>query len=343
MRRSLNFPATLDFKIIDSSVHALDPMTHLVLIRTLAFCVFAAVASAQEVLDGIAALVNEEVITFSQVRELVGPKEKAARDQLKGGAELAEKIKEIRLQAINDLIDRQLILAEFKKNKFQLPEYVIDERVQTIVREEFGNDRAAFLRTLAAQGYTLEKFRQQQKDVIIVQEMRRAAMKGNSSIIPETQIAQDYRLHTAEYTSEDLVKLRMIVLKKSTEGDARKRMMEEIREKIASGAEFQDLARMYSEDTTQESGGDWGWINRRTLNESLTKLVFSMKPGQVSHVIEMGGNYYLLSVEARKPATTKPLKEVHDEIEKRLLQHERQKAQQEWLAKLRKKAFIKMF
>src|SRR5258708_36339879 len=91
---------------------------------------------AQDVLNGIAAVVNDEVITFSQVRELVGAKEQSARQQLKG-EELVEKIKEIRLQAINDLIDRQLILQEVKKQKFQIPDYFINDRVSTIIREEF--------------------------------------------------------------------------------------------------------------------------------------------------------------------------------------------------------------
>src|SRR5678815_4835459 len=107
---------------------------------------------AQQVLDGIAAVVNEDVITFSQVRELIGSSEQAARQQLKG-TELDEKIKEIRLRAINDLVDRQLILQEFYKNKFNIPDHFIDDRVQTIIREEFGGDRAAFIRTLGAQGY----------------------------------------------------------------------------------------------------------------------------------------------------------------------------------------------
>ena len=39
----------------------------------------------------------------------------------------------------------------------------------------------------------------------------------------------------------------------------------------------------------------------------------------------------------------KPLKDVRPEIEKTLLQGERQKQQQEWLLKLRKKAFIKLY
>ena len=64
-------------------------------------------ANGQEVLNGLAAVVNKDPITFSQVRDLVGPQERAARNQLTGQA-LVEKIKEIRLAALNELINRQL-------------------------------------------------------------------------------------------------------------------------------------------------------------------------------------------------------------------------------------------
>jgi peptidyl-prolyl cis-trans isomerase SurA len=212
-----------------------------------------------------------------------------------------------------------------------------------VIREEFGGDRSAFLRTLAAQGYTLEKFKEQQRDVVIVQEMRRIAMKGATPTVSEDKILKAYRERAAEFTSEDQIKLRMIAIKQSGASNSRRKMIEEIREKIVEGAEFQDLARMYSEDPTQEAGGDWGWINRKQLNEQLTKIAFSLKPGQVSDVVEMSGSYYLLYVEAKKPAVTKPLKEVRDELEKQITQQERQKLQQDWLLKLRKKAFVKVF
>ena len=305
-------------------------------------CAFLPTTRGQEVLDGIAAVVNEDVITFSQVRDLVGPIEKSARDQLKGN-ELVEKIKEIRLKAINDLIDRQLILQEFKKQKFNIPEHFVDDRIATIVREEFGGDRAAFVRTLAAQGFTLEKFKQAETEKMIVQAMRGQNVKGDSTV-PAEKIQAYYQAHRDKYTSEEQIKLRMIAIRKGeAENAGRRKMIEEIREKIVGGAEFQDLARMYSEDPTQENGGDWGWVNRRTLNDSLAKTAFAMKPGQVSQVIELGNSYFLLIVEAKKAAETKPLSVMRDEIEKELLQGQRQAALSEWAGKLRKKAYIKMF
>jgi peptidyl-prolyl cis-trans isomerase SurA len=298
-------------------------------------------ASGQEVLDGIAAVVNDSVITFSQVRELVGAQEKAARESLKG-EELVEKVKEIRLRAINDLIDRELILQEFKGKGFTIPDHFLEERISTITREEFGGDRAAFVRTLAAQGYTLERFRQLEREKMIVQAMRSQNVKSDV-LVPEPKVVAYYKKNTEAYSEEEQIKLRMITIRKSEGSDSRKRMMAEIRQKIVEGAEFQDLARMYSEDSTQEAGGDWGWITRKTLNEELTKVAFGLKPGQVSNIIELGNSYYLLTVEARKNATTKPLAEVRAEIEKKLIQEERQRALQEWTAKLRKKAYIKLY
>ncbi len=302
-------------------------------------------ARAQSVLNGIAAEVamggEKEVVTFSQVRELVEAKEKQARDALQGTT-LVEKIKEIRLAAINDLIDRTLILEDFKVKGYTIPEHVIDDQISQILKDSFGGDRQAFLRTLAAQNLTLEKFREYQRDSIIVQEMRRMAAKGATSV-SDQKIQEFYKEHADEYSSQEEAKVRVIVLRGGSEsGDARK-SIEDIREKIVGGAEFGDLARMYSQGTEQEAYGDVGWIDRKHFNESLTTVVFALKPGELSQIVELGGSYSLFLCEATKQANLKPLKEVRPEIEKVLLSTERQKQQQDWLLKLRKKAYIKVF
>jgi len=298
-------------------------------------------ARAQEVLDGIAAVVNDDVITFSQVRELIGPEEKAARESLKG-EELVAKVKEIRLKAINDLVDRQLILQEFRKNKFAIPPHVVEDRINTLVREQFGGDRGAFVRTLQAQGYTLDKFRQVETEKMIVQAMRSQNVK-HDVIVPEAKIKEVYQQSRDEYTDEEQIKLRMIAIRKGESGDTRRGMIEEIRAKIIEGAEFGDLAAMYSEDSTQDQRGDWGWINRKTLNEKLAKIAFTMKVGQVSPIVDVANSYYLLFVEAKKNGVTKPLSTVRDKIQEKITLEERQKRQEEWLKKLRKKAYIKLY
>ena len=306
-------------------------------------------AQQAEVLDGVAAIVNKDVITISQVRELIGSRERSLRD-VYSGTNLADKIKEMRLAALKDLVDRQLIIQEFRKMQEKganIPDYVVDDRVQTIIREEFGNDRAAFVRTLQAQGYSVTRFKEIEKEKIVVQAMRQAKINENFVISPN-QIQAFYNKNKAAYALPEQVKLRMIVLREGKATDVpgsenKAQTAEEIRQKLVSGAEFPRMAEMYSEDEgTRDSGGDWGWIERNTLNEQLSSVAFSLRPGQVSPVVKLADSYYILLVEAKKNASVKPMPEVRDEIEKNLIQQERMKVQQRWIDTLRAKAYIKI-
>ena len=304
-------------------------------------------AQQAEVVDGVAAIVNDDVITISQVRELVGARERAMREGY-NGPDLADKIKEMRLGALKDLVDRQLIIQEFRSMQEKganIPDYVVDDRVQTIIREEFGGDRAAFIRTLQAQGYTLTRFKEIEKEKIIVQAMRQAKITDNFVVSPK-QIQDFYDKNKTAYSIPDQVKLRMIVLREGSNdviGANKRQTAEEIREKIVGGAEFERMAQMYSEDeATSDLGGDWGWVERNTLNEQLTKTAFSLKAGETSPVLQIGDSFYILFVEARKNASIKPMAEVREEIERNLIQQERMKAQQRWIDTLRRKAYIKI-
>ena len=306
-------------------------------------------AQQSEVIDGVAAIVNKDVITISQVRELVGSRERSLREAYSGN-QLAAKIAEMRAAAVKDLIDRQLIIQEFKKMQEKgasIPEYVIDDRVQTIIREEFGGDRSNFVRTLQAQGYTMTRFKEVEREKIIVQAMRQAKVNENFVVSPN-QIQNYYDKNKGAYALPEQIKLRMIVLREGTGSDvpgtgSKSQTAAEIRQKLASGAEFARMAEMYSEDdTTRDAGGDWGWIEHNTLNEQLTKVAFSLRAGQVSDVVKLGDSYYIMVVEARKNATVKPMGDVREEIERNLIQQERMKVQNRWLESLRKKAYIKI-
>lgn len=302
------------------------------------------VYSQAEVIDGIAAVVNSDVITYSQVRELIGARERALRASLQGD-ELANQIKEIRFAALKDLIDRQLILQEFKKKGLTIPPHLLEDRVQDIIRREFGGDRSAFVRTLKSQGYTIARFKEVEKDKITVQAMRQTFVRDDFVISP-AQIQAYYDKQKNDYATPEQIKLRMIVLRDDGDGLAggKLAMAEEIRTKLISGAEFGRMAQMYSEDTaTQELEGDWGWIDQKTLSGPLTQKAFALRAGEIGPVVEIGGSYYIMMVEARKNAAVKSIAEVRDEIEQNLIQLEKNKELQRWLDTLRQNAYIKIY
>ena len=295
-------------------------------------------------MDGIAAVVNGEVITFSQVRALSAPREKLLRSQLTG-KDLEKKLIELRELALKDLIDRRLVIQAFKKESYQIPDHIVDQRVHEIIRESFGGDRNTFIKTLEAQNYTLGEFKEKELERIMVSAMRSHNVKTNSIISP-TKIEDYYRKHHEEFTSKEQIKLRMIMIsgqKDTASAPAQKALAEEVLGKLAGGAEFDRTAQVYSEDSTKDNGGDWGWIERNTLAAPLEKFAFNMPVGRISNIIDYAGNYYIIKVEDKRGGTTRSLAQARDDIEKRLLQEEAQGIQERWIAGLRAKAYIKTF
>jgi parvulin-like peptidyl-prolyl isomerase len=300
----------------------------------------------QRMVDGIAAVVNSNVITYGQVRELLMFRQRSLNETYQGD-ELKAKMKESQDAALKDLVDRQLIIDSFKEQGFSIPEYVIEDRLQNLIREEFGGDRTAFVRTLRAQGFSLSRFREIEREKIIVQAMRQRAVRSDFVISPD-KVEAYYRRNIAEYSTPEEIRLSMIVLRVEEDGSgdpaaAKRSMAEEIRGKLAEGADFAGMAQMYSEDSTAEAGGDWGWIDRKTLNEELNRVAFSLQPGQLSRVVQLGDSLYIMRVEARKAAVTKPLAELREEISKKLYEEERLRLQEQWIKTLREKAYVKVY
>ncbi len=319
------------------------------MVALLAFSCFgvAAIASptrGAESVNGIAAVVNDKVITYSEVREVVEPRERLLRSQY-SGEELVKKITALRKAALQDLIDRALIIQAFDKEKLVIPPHFIDQRVDAVIKENFGGDRNAFIKTMESQKYTMSKFRELERQKIVVQAMRGKNVKTDL-LIPPAKIEEYYRQHKELFSSKAQVKLRMIMIpghQDSGGGTAQQSMAEEIRSKLITGADFDKMAQMYSEDSTRDLGGDWGWIDDKTLSPELSKVAFSLKPGEISKVVDISGNHYILKVEARQGGDVKLLKEVRSDIESRMRQEQAQMLQEHWLASLRSKAYIKTF
>jgi peptidyl-prolyl cis-trans isomerase SurA len=304
----------------------------------------AAFGAEPEVVNGIAAIVNGDVITYSQVRELSAPREKLLRSQYTG-EELEKGLKEAREAALKDLIDRRLIIQSFQKEKFQIPDHFVEEQVHGIIKESFGGDRNTFIKTLEAQSYSLGEFKQKETERMIVQAMRSKNVKRNPISSP-TKVEEYYKKHRAEFTAKEQVKLRMIMISghaDTGQSATQKALAEEVLGQLAGGAEFERIAQTYSEDGTRDVGGDWGWIGRNTLAGPLEKIAFNMPIGRISNIIDYGGNYYILKVEERQGGTTRSLAEARPDIEKKLLQEEAQDLQDRWIAGLRAKAYIRTF
>jgi hypothetical protein len=93
-------------------------------------CNIASAEGEPTVVDGIAAVVNGEVITYSQVRALSAPQERLLRQQYTG-EELAKKLTELRQLSVKDLIDRRLVIQAFKKESYEIPDHIVISEYMT--------------------------------------------------------------------------------------------------------------------------------------------------------------------------------------------------------------------
>lgn len=319
----------------------------------LVLCLGRSTASAQFI-DGIAAIVNDKVITFSEVKKQVDPTEKLLR-QSYTGPELVDKVKEARLNALKSLIERQLIIQDFNKTGYFVPENIVDDRVKEVINSQFEGDRTAFVKTLLANGVSLDNYRQDTREQIIVQYMRQKNV-SSAVIVSPYRIEQYYQENLKQFVQDEQVHLHIIFLRKTLfkptrtkadgtteEYDPQEEILKEIVYKLDTGSVFDELARSYSEGPKREQGGDLGWVTRDTLRPELRDIAFGLKPGQHSAIVPTDDGFYLLRVEDVKRSSVQPIAEAREQIEKTLLLEERQKLQQDWIDGLRSKAFIKMF
>ncbi len=235
-----------------------------------------------------------------------------------------------------------MILRSFDVEGYQLPESVVDQLVQDRIRDRFG-DRVTFIKTLQAQGMTVEQFRKDVRNQYIIQALRQKNISSEIVVSPY-KVETYYLAHTNEFQMEDEVKLRMIVLNKTSADDTNTlHRAGEVLSEIKNGAAFSEMASIYSDGSQKSQGGDWGWVERSVLRKDLAEAAFALKPGQMSGAIDTPTAVYLMLVEQTRPAHVKTLDDVREDIEKTLRTQQQAQLEKNWIDGLKKKTFIRYF
>lgn len=307
-------------------------------------------AAGTELLNGVAAIVNESVITFDDVNLFTRRAIKGLENQLlpRGKtAEFDQRRQTVLRDGLEQLIERDLIIHEFKTAGYNLPESIIDDVVSARVKEEFG-DRLTLTKTLHERNQTFESFRKDERDAFVVSQMTIKNINQNLVISPK-KIERFFSENQEKYRVGDRAKVRMILIDKSRHAVGEpKKIADEVLAKAKAGADFGKLADESSDDARRFKGGlrgDQGWVENKDsdLRKELRDFAFNAKAGDLSPVIETDGAVFLVKVEAREQARVRPLTEVRDDVEATLKGVERERLRKKWINKLRAKAFVRYF
>ncbi len=304
-------------------------------------CAFAEKA----VSDGVAVIVNDTIITYYDVQKQIQDDIDLLVNQYARQPDvMRQKISDIRAMGTEMLIDRQLILHEYKTAGYKYPEAIIEDSIDDRIKQKY-RDRATLLKGLHEQGITAEMWKQQQREEILIVAMQQLKAPRDVLISPQ-KILDFYETNKTNFAMGEQVKLRMLVLNKPAgdKGEV-KAVAEDILRKINEGASFAEMAKIHSDGPQKNTGGDWGWADREhdTLRTELADVAFKLKPGEKSGVIDLPDACWIILVEEKRPAHVRPLAEVRDDIERTLRIMEATRVQRKWLKRLRDKAFVSYF
>jgi peptidyl-prolyl cis-trans isomerase SurA len=308
----------------------------------------AGLSSGQSSTNGIAAVVNGNVVTRSEVRDAVNAQEQMLRFQLQNDpSALQREIANLRVTALDSLIDRELVLTEFKRLGAQIKPQWVEDDINSIIRESFKGDRDAFVKELAKNCMTMKKFREMREKMMIVQAMRGKMAAQQAPATPK-EIDDFYDKHVDEWREGGMIKISTITLPKYSGEDGttpvgQKKLAEEIRRKVVNGADFATTAKTYSKDSHAENGGAWDWMARDQMKPSIAAVAFALKTGGISSVIEEEGSYIIIACDAIKHGNAKSLEEVRKDIERAISSEKSKATLDKWMEGLRKRAVIKKF
>ena len=299
--------------------------------------------------NGIAAIAEEKVITVDDIRREIAPLVAQIQRDARNEKEFNEKLESLQDSVIQDLIDKVLIIKEFRKEKDgkevrNIPRSFIDNRIADILSEQFDNDRSKFLAYLRSKGSTLREYRKEVEEDIIFHYMQQQQRKSQSVVSP-VRIETFYRENKDRFFQEDSVHLRLIQLSR-VDGATDTELMtkaDAILAKFRGGAKFEELAREYSQDSRRARGGDWGWVKRSDLKDDFKTPLFALKPGEVTAPVLLPEGCFLLFAEERKYAGNQAIDEVRDQIERLLVTQMARTSQERWLERLRRNGYVKHY
>jgi len=295
--------------------------------------------------NGIVAVVEDKVITVDDLRREIAPRVAGIQRSATSEKDFNDKMEALQDDIIQEMIDRVLIVKDFKKDdKRHIPESIIDNALADEQIRRFDGDRSKFLAYLKAIGMTFREYRKKMEDDIIYDYMR-GQQRKNQAVVSPARVETFYDENKDRFYQEDQVHMRMIALNRNdgeTDGQLQDRAAK-IEDRFKAGEKFDDLAREVSQDAKRAKGGDWGWQRKTDLKTEFSDPLFKLDKNQVTAPIITLEAAYVLYVEDRKLAGVQPLADVRDQIEKILANQMAQQSETKWLERLRRNAYVRIY
>ncbi|MCG6909136.1 MAG: SurA N-terminal domain-containing protein [Deltaproteobacteria bacterium] len=305
----------------------------------------AGLALAEEIVDRIVAVVNDDIITYLELQKELKPYEERIKSM--GYSEEKERrmLYKVRDELIYRLIDEKLADQEIKKNKITVDDAEIDASIERLKASKMWTDED-LRNALEAEGMTLQEYRRSLKNQIL--RSRLVGREVSSKIVITTEdVRAYYDSHADEYMGDLSYHLRNIIaaVDANAGGVARAKArakIDAVMEKLNAGESFEALARQYSESPLAKDGGDLGTIPYADFSPQIQGAIEGLKAGDHTAVMDTERGYQIFYVEDVVMKGGKSFEQASPEIEEKLYNAAVDEKYGEWLEALKKKSHIKI-
>jgi parvulin-like peptidyl-prolyl isomerase len=289
----------------------------------------------KKLVDGMAARVNDRVITVGDVITVMYPEYQKYAGRMDDN-KAKERLRQVYKESLDSLISRYLILSSKEAEKVTIPDWFLDQRVEEIIRDNFGGDKSRLLQVLTKDRKTFDEWRGEVKEHIIVATVQ-SMVVGEAVRVSPVAVRDVYEKNRDKHMTPLQQRLRVIVLKSKPGGVE---LAKDINDKIHAGENFSDLAKRFSTGLNASEGGDWGWMEPSMLIEDLKNALVDLKAGDVAPAVNAGDEIYIVKVEDRKEPTAAKFDDVQNAIEKELRREEEKRLYSALIERLKKETFV---
>lgn len=287
-------------------------------------------ASASTLIERVVAVVNNDVVTLSELK-------KFASD-----AGLDPEDPEVQTRTLETYIEQILLEQEAKKQGIIVTERDVDTAIEG-VKSRFNLDDEKLKAALKEQGLTYNQFKQQWRHQLLSQKLL-SRIIGGSIAVTEDEIIEEYKKRGGSPTQDVETRISHILIKFESSGgedNARKRALEVLK-KAEEGEKFEKLAREYSDDkATSEKGGDLGYFKKGQMANDLEEAIGDAGEGVVIGPVKSSAGFHIVKVTEKKSSggfamDEKSKEEIREDIYNRKVEESLKK----WVEKVKETAYI---
>lgn len=301
-------------------------------------------AQKAQLLDGIAAIVHDEIITVTDVHEAMAPEAEQLRQQFSGLAR-DERLKALFKRTLTSLVDAQLQLARARHLNLRVTEEDVNRQIESLKQQNQVADEQ-FLQLLKTRGLTIEVYKKQVQEGLLVTKVVNAEVRSHLTVL-DSELQEAYRAKNEQYKvagGQTVSHILFLLPPYPTDQDEQRlrAKAESVLQQLRQGGNFAALARQYSEGPSAEAGGLLGTFRPGELLPGFEEAVAQLRPGEISDVVRTRVGFHIIRLEARQAGTMRPFEEVQEELKSDILRDKTERKYQEWLESLRQQAYIKI-